>query len=83
METGLFLFVILATFFELVLNLSGFLWIGLSRFAFPALLILIGVLLLFGRFISRPTSEMAAQSQAGAGVPSATPTADTKTSTER
>jgi hypothetical protein len=53
-RTGLIIFVILAAFFELVLNLSGYYSGDLGRYLFPVLLILIGVLLLFGRFLNLP-----------------------------
>jgi hypothetical protein len=52
--TGLIIFIILAAFFELFLNLSGYSYGDLGRFAFPALLILVGVALLLGRFLNWP-----------------------------
>jgi hypothetical protein len=52
-RNGLVIFLVLTAFFELGLNLSGWFRGDLARFAFPALLILIGILLLFGRAISR------------------------------
>ncbi len=51
-RSGLVLFLILAAFFELVLNLGGFFREDTARFAFPALLILIGVLLLLSRIVN-------------------------------
>lgn len=54
---GLVLFLILAAFFEMVINLGGFFTEDFARIAFPALLILIGVLLLLSRFIHWPTAR--------------------------
>ncbi len=56
-RNGLIVFLIFAAFFELVLNLSGWFWGDLARFAFPAVLILVGMLLLFGRFLNRPVTS--------------------------
>ena len=53
-RTGLIIFLIFAAFFELVLNLSGWFWDDLARFAFPSLLIQVGILLMVGRFFKRP-----------------------------
>lgn len=50
--TGLVIFVLFAAFFELVLNLSGFFREDVGQLAFPALLIVVGVLLLLSRIIS-------------------------------
>ncbi len=63
-RSGLVLFLILAAFFELVLNLGGFFREDTARFAFPALLILIGVLLLLSRIVNwsgakAPVSQVA------------------------
>ncbi len=52
-RSGLILFVLLAAFFELVLNLSGFFPGGLGTFLFPLLLILVGLILLAKTFLSR------------------------------
>jgi hypothetical protein len=84
-RTGLIIFVILAAFFELVINLSGFYTGDLGRYAFPALLILIGVLLLFSRFLSWPAPKPAMQTPAGSGtLPPVVPTeSDRKPPAER
>lgn len=63
-RSGLVLFLILAAFFEMVLNLGGFFSEDTARFAFPALLILVGVLLLLSRIVNwsgakAPVSQMA------------------------
>lgn len=64
-RSGLILFLIFAAFFELVLNLSGFFFGDLSRYTFPVLLILLGLLLLIGRFLSWPGRQPAMQTPAG------------------
>ncbi|MBI5034978.1 MAG: hypothetical protein HZB51_31005 [Chloroflexi bacterium] len=57
--TGLIMFVLFAAFFELFINLSGFFSRDLGQFAFPALLILAGVLLIFAQFFNRPRHKPA------------------------
>ncbi len=58
-RTGLIIFVILAAFFELFLNLSGIFAFDFGQYAFPILLIVIGFAIIIGRLInwspSRPT----------------------------
>jgi hypothetical protein len=51
---GLIVFVILAAFFEGYLNQSGFFGIDFGRFAFPILLILIGLALIISRLVNWP-----------------------------
>ncbi len=70
-RAGLIIFIILAAFFELVLNLNGFFRGDIARFAFPILLILLGVLLLFGRLIRWP--GMTQTPRSGGGPPAAPP----------
>lgn len=72
-RSGLILFLILAAFFELVLNLSGFFFGDLSRYAFPLLLILIGLILLVSRLFSWPGQRPAMQTPAGSAGLSAPP----------
>lgn len=64
-RTGLILFLIFAAFFELVLNVSGFFFGDLSRYTFPVLLILLGLVILLGRIFSWPTQQHAMQTPAG------------------
>ncbi len=54
MINGLIIFLVFAAVFEHVLNLSGWVRGDLARFAFPALLILVGIPLVLGRFLNRP-----------------------------
>ncbi len=49
---GVVMFVLFAAFFELFINLSGFVRADVARFAFPLLLILIGALLIVGRLFN-------------------------------
>jgi hypothetical protein len=75
---GLILFVALAVFFEMFLNLSGFFTGALSRFAFPVLLMAGGVLVVLSRLLNRPSSNMPLESPSQAGsAPSASRTSDT------
>ncbi len=49
---GLVMFILFAAFFELFINLSGFVRADVARFAFPLLLILVGALLILSRLFN-------------------------------
>lgn len=66
-RTGLILFVVLAAFFELVLNLGGFFGGDLIRFALPIFLISIGVLILLSRLLNWPAPKPATPMPPGTG----------------
>jgi hypothetical protein len=67
--SGLVIFVLLGAFFELYLNQSGLFRGDVSRYVFPILLILIGVVLIISRLINWPAPSTAAATP-GTGKPS-------------
>jgi hypothetical protein len=75
-RSGLVLFLILAAFFELVLNLGGFFRGDIARFAFPALLILVGVLLLLSRIVNWSGAKAPIKPATPPEAPSGSPSAE-------
>lgn len=67
-RVGLIVFVVLAVFFELVINLGGYFREDLGRYLFPILLIILGIALIFGVFFNRPSARPAMQTPAGTGI---------------
>lgn len=74
---GLIMFVIFAAFFELFVNLSGLFREDVGRFAFPVLLILVGVLLIISRLFNWVPQQHATPTPTGTP-PFAPPPPDNK-----
>ncbi len=74
---GLILFVVLAVFFEMFLNPSGFFTGALSRYAFPLLLMGIGVSIVLSLGLNRPSPNGSLQSRPQTESSSAAQTSDT------
>ncbi len=74
---GLILFVVLAVFFEMFVNLSGFFTSALSRYAFPLLLMIVGLSIVLSLLLNRPSSNAPTQSRSQTESSSASRPSDT------